>query len=451
MNVMESIRKFLSDIRRSPATPVFLASFVVYYAIALTLVLKTNLIEYSSDLRPFNLYFSFDHPTYFDVFSIYPSGFNTFRHPFFKIIAAPFIIVLTIAQKVAGIKGKALLLTAFTSGAVSLSVAFVYKYLAEVVQLEGRFRRAMLTGLFAAFATNLIVCFTPESFPFSLMLLTIGLYYFSAHIVTGENISPLKASLLTIVSTGVTITNAVKCFVPVLFLKNSLNEKVRAVAIMLAALFAAYLFHLACMKTYDVVYSKFVEEQNFIYNPVTWVKKEFSRNKSFHWSQAGSEVNDPFLAPYPKAAISYFFGFPILFSDRFTTSSISKFPESDGIEINALPYEHPAYYIVVSGVILLILLSAWMNRTQRPVQMLSAVFASDILLHLVKGFGFYEAFIYGSHWVFVVPWFLGWLYISLSQGGRKTLDVVLGALLIFTIANNARGLTTFMSLAFQYY
>lgn len=450
MNIFESVRKFLRNIRRSPATPVFLMSFVVYYAIAIILILKTNLIEYSSDLRAYDLYFNFDHTTYFDVFSIYPSGFNTFRHPFLKIMAAPLIIVLTIVEKVAGIKGKALLLTAFTSGAVSLSVAYVYKYLAEVVRLEGRFRRAMLTGFFAAFATNLIVCFTPESFPFSLMLLTIGIYYFSIHIVTGENISLLKVSLLTIAGTGVTITNAVKCFVPVLFLRKGLNEKIRIVAIMLAALFATYLFHLACMKAYDVVYSKYVEKQNFIYNPIAWVKKEFSRNQRFYMSQT-SRVNEPFLVPYPHAAISYFFGFPILFSDRFTTTSVFKDSDSDREQINTLTYEHPAYYIVVSGLILLILLSAWMNRTQRPVQMLSAVFAWDILLHLVKGFGFYEAFIYGSHWVFVVPWFLGWLYISLSQGSRKTLDVVLGALLIFTIANNARGLTTFISLAFQYY
>lgn len=79
--------------------------------------------------------------------------------------------------------------------------------------------------------------------------------------------------------------------------------------------------------------------------------------------------------------------------------------------------------------------------------MLILFFGFDIFLHVIIGFGSGEAFLYGGHWVFLVPLFIGWLHKSITEKEKKILLYVISFLFLSLIINNIIQITYFINMA----
>ncbi|NHW58788.1 hypothetical protein HA378_26850, partial [Escherichia coli] len=81
------------------------------------------------------------------------------------------------------------------------------------------------------------------------------------------------------------------------------------------------------------------------------------------------------------------------------------------------------------------------------VQVLMLSFLIDIMIHCVLKFGLHTSYIYGGHFVFVIPLILGWLLHSYRKNTNATLglQLLLGLLTLFLALNNFYRMDEFFS------
>ena len=80
-------------------------------------------------------------------------------------------------------------------------------------------------------------------------------------------------------------------------------------------------------------------------------------------------------------------------------------------------------------------------------------FLVDIVIHCVLKFGLHTSYIYGGHFVFVIPLLIGWLFFA-YKNAPKTLSflyVSVGVLSVFLIMNNLFRMNEFFLFLDQFY
>jgi len=95
-------------------------------------------------------------------------------------------------------------------------------------------------------------------------------------------------------------------------------------------------------------------------------------------------------------------------------------------------YPHIWQYALSTSLLALFLLSLFLNRKNRLVQLVALFVLVDVLVHFVFRYGIYEAIIFGGHWLFLVPVVLGWLYSRLDA--KPKVALLLDAYLILFAA-----------------
>jgi hypothetical protein len=112
-----------------------------------------------------------------------------------------------------------------------------------------------------------------------------------------------------------------------------------------------------------------------------------------------------------------------------------------GFHYNALfmdVFTSVAPYIFVGAVLILVFWSYFKNFKNKFVQILMLSFFVDIIIHCVLKFGLHTSYIYGGHFIFVVPMMLGWLFFGYKNSPKMLsfLTVFVGILFVFLVANN---------------
>src|SRR5690606_18879410 len=162
------------------------------------------------DRIPWDAYFSFDNR------AIVLTGGGYERHPlanyFFEWLRE-FALMFSGGQKNEIFR---LVLAWCSNFAVSLSLIQIFKYLKNIIGLPNRF--SLLTVFFfSAFSTNILLSFTPETYTYTLFLLVLFNYY-AALKIRKDEVIPASALTLAVVGIGgLTVTNAVKVYIPLLF------------------------------------------------------------------------------------------------------------------------------------------------------------------------------------------------------------------------------------------
>ena len=77
-----------------------------------------------------------------------------------------------------------------------------------------------------------------------------------------------------------------------------------------------------------------------------------------------------------------------------------------------------APYIFVGAVLILVFWSYFKNFKNKFVQILMLSFFVDIIIHCVLKFGLHTSYIYGGHFIFVVPMMLGWLFFGYKNSPK---------------------------------
>ena len=149
---------------------------------------------------------------------------------------------------------------------------------------------------------------------------------------------------------------------------------------------------------------------------------------------------------------SWFFGGNMLFSGFV----IRDYHNKKGFEYKALfmdVFTSWIPYVFVGAVLLLVLWSFIKNFKNKFVQILMISLFVDIVIHCILKFGLHTSYIYGGHFIFVVPLLIGWLFYGYKDSPKiiSFLYVTVSVLFFYLIINNIFRMTEFFEFLEMYY
>lgn len=376
-------------------------------------------------IKRFDVYFSYDVGMRFHGV---PFGFDV-AHPLFNLYSTPISLVLEFfADLYANYKIKTIGFAMICNVMVSFSVVYIYRYLVEIVKIKNIAVQVLLVLFYGFSFTCLVLSFTIETYAFSIFFLSFFVYYYSLRIQNGKKFKFLTNLFYGFVLGGITITNTAVAMFPMFFVKEKFTKTLKRVLIIGCILSVCFL---VAMSRGDMV-STFIER----------------------FTQARPEEATEFLFFSGWKALV---GGAILFPDiAIITDMIPKdIAITAGLEykdyfmyqINAVPFLHIREYIfiiILTGLIFMPLFTDFRNKL---VQLLFLFFAFNIVLHLFIQFGILEAYIYGGHWMYIIPLLFGWGYKSLSGWKQYTYIGTIGCLLVYMLVNNSVRLMYFIEQA----
>ncbi|MCL1942580.1 MAG: DUF6080 domain-containing protein [Candidatus Azobacteroides sp.] len=399
-------------------------SLFVYLPLAFCLGINTSFIYNTNILS--DIYFNFDTSSYVKglIESWHPIIGDP-RHPFLTFITWPFSLFGKLLSLFFGIRAGFYVFLSLAGLMVACSNMYVYRYLSDIVRI-GIKRSLLLTVFFCFFATNLTLSFTPESYPFSLFFLTFMMMTFSGNIRENKKISFFRIFVLGNVIAGITVTNIVKCFIPDLFSGLKITRVLKR-SFAVGIFFLVVYFGLFKVVNVDVIGALSGYSNKFI--------SADTYNEAFHTSKG-------------NALFSYFFNAPVYWG-TFTNIPMGK---SDYPQLNIAYCSHFSDYILGGILLSLCACSVIMNRKNRLIFILLLSLFVDFFLTFIMNFGLFESFIYGGHWVFIIPMLLGWMYHGLKTGRQRVVfDVVMTVMFVALLINNACRMSQIFDFALKYY
>lgn len=400
---------------------IFLISFVIYSVLGYTIAWHYRIIF--DDRIPWDAYFSFDNR------AIVMTGGGYERHPlanyFFDGIRE-LALLISSGQKDAYFR----LTLAFCSNlAVSLSLVQIFKYLTNIIRLPLSIALLILT-FFGFFSTPILLSFTPETYTYTLFFLVLFNYYAALKLRKQETIPAVALTLAAISVGGLTITNILKVYIPVLFEKGVFRRW-------------QHLWKAAARVMISVVVFALL----FLY------RMDFKVMHFFNKSAAQYEkFSNPKVIPVWDMILSWFFGGNMLLSSFV----VRDYHNKKGFEYKALfmdVYSSVFPYIFVGVVLMLVIWSYVRNRKNVLAHVLMLSLLLDVIIHCVMKFGLHTAYIYGGHFMFVIPLMIGWLFHSYrySMATLSALFAVVAVLLLYLAGNNMYRVTEFFIFLEDYY
>lgn len=375
------------------------------------------------DLRiPWDAYFSFDNR------AIVLTGGGVERHPlasYFFDQVREFALWFSNGKYDLNFR---LILSYCSVVAISFSLLQIYKYIRNIIKLS--FPVALLLILFCGlFSTTILLSFTPETYTYTFLLLTIFNYYAARKIQQNEKLSGLAITTFAVFTGGLTITNIVKIYIPVLFEKD-LFKKWKV-------------FFIAAFKvlfSIGVFLVLFLQKLNWDYEKV--LSKGAEQYEKF---------SDPKAVPLWDMMVSWFFGGNVLFSSLFTRNYNGKSFDYKAIFMDV--YTGIGPYVFVGLLLFLIIWSVLKNYKNKLVWILMISFLVDIVIHCVMKFGLHTSYIYGGHFVFVYPLLMGWLLSGYKKGSiiYYLIIMIIVSMLTFLGINNIYRMQEFYELINLYY
>lgn len=313
--------------------------------------------------------------------------------------------------------------------AVSLGLIQIYKYLKNIIVLPKKISLVIL-AFFALFTTDILLSFTPETYTYTLFFLVLFNYYAALKLRKEEKI-PAPALILAGVSVGgLTVTNIVKVYIPLLFEKNIFTHWKKFGTGILRVLASVAVFLLLFLYRLDFKFLNFLNKSEEQY-------EKFSTSK---------------VTPVWDMMMSWFFGGNMLFSGF----EIRDYHSKSGFKFKALfmeVYSSWIPYFFVAAVLILVFWGYIKNFRNKFVQVLMISFLVDIVIHCVLKFGLHTSYIYGGHFIFVVPLLIGWLFYA-YKNSPKTLSflyVSVWILFVYLALNNFFRMEEFFIFLDEYY
>ncbi len=381
--------------------------FVSAYGILGTYLAQHYRIVFDARI-PWDAYFSFDNK------AIVMTGGSFERHPlsyyFFNWIRE---LAFFISDGKTGSNFR-LTLVWLSNFTISLSLVQIFKYLKNIIGLPV-WLNVLIVVFFSVFSTNILLSFTPETYTYTLFFLVLFNYYTAVKFKKDKKIAGSAMVLGGVIIGGLTITNIVKVFVPVLFEKDVFRNWKRFGNAVFRVSSTIIIFALLYLYRIDFKYQNILSKSGEQY-------EKFSNVKS---------------VPFWDMIISYFFGGNILFPGFF----IREKHNMKGFYYQALfmdVYTSVFPYVFVGLLLGFIIWSYFKNFRNKLVQILMLSLLADVFIHCVFRFGLHTSYIYGGHFVFIFPLMLGWLFFSYRQSPKivSFLTVTLGVFLVFLIQNN---------------
>lgn len=296
----------------------------------------------------------------------------------------------------------------FSIVTVSLSLVQVYKYLRNIIELPV-FLAVTIVLFFSFFSTNILLSFTPETYTYTLFLLVLFQYYSALMLKKDRKIPATALTLAGVTIGGLTITNIIKVYIPLLFERKLFWNWKKIGNVLFRVVLSVAIFLLL-----------YLNRMNFELGRI------FSKTE-----QQYEKFSNPKFTPLWDMICSWFLGGNMLFPGFV----LRDYHNKKGFEYKALfmdTYSSVFPYIFVGLIGILMLWSYVKNFRNRWVQMVMISFFVDVLIHCVLKFGLHTSYIYGGHFIFVVPLILGWLFYA-YRNSTKMISIFYGILLIVMI------------------
>lgn len=375
------------------------------------------------DRIPWDAYFSFDNR------AIVMTGGGFERHPlanyFFDWIRE-FAFLFSDGKKDETFR---LVLAWCSNFAISLSLIQIYKYLKNIIVLPKKIS-LLIVAFFAFFSTNILLSFTPETYTYTLFFLVLFNYYAALKLRKGEKIPAPALIFAGVTVGGLTVTNIVKVYIPLLFEKNIFTQWKKFGNGVLRILASVAVFLLLFLNRLDFNFFRFLEKTEEQYE----------------------KFSNPKATPVWDMIASWFFGGNMLFAGF----EVRDYHNKKGFEYKALfmdVYESWIPYLFVAAVLILVIWSSVKNFKNKLVLVLMISFLVDIVIHCILKFGLHTSYIYGGHFVFVYPLLIGWLFYA-YKNAPKTLSFlysILWILFIYLVLNNVFRMEEFFVFLDKFY
>lgn len=312
---------------------------------------------------------------------------------------------------------------------ITLNIVQIFKYLKNIIRLP-LFYSLLITLFFGIFSTNIILSFTPENFTYTLFFLSLYNYYAAIKLKKEQKIPAGALSMASITIGGLTVTNIVKVFIPLLFEKGLFKDWKKIASVILRGSIAIIIYALLYLNRIDFKYQNIFSKTNQQY-------EKFSNVESM---------------PTWDMIISFFFGGNILFPSFI----ISDKHNMKGFHFKALYmdlYSSVFPYIFVAVILLLVSWSYIKNFKNKWVQIIAISFFIDIIIHCIMRFGLHTSYIYGGHFVFVYPILIGWLFYTYRSSSKMTafLTLTVSILFVYLLSNNTTRMSEFFWFLETYY
>lgn len=375
------------------------------------------------DRIPWDAYFSFDNR------AIVMTGGGFERHPlanyFFDWIRE-FAFLFSDGKKDETFR---LVLAWCSNFAISLSLIQIYKYLKNIIVLPKKIS-LLIIAFFAFFSTNILLSFTPETYTYTLFFLVLFNYYAALKMRKGEKIPAPALIFAGVTVGGLTVTNIVKVYIPLLFEKNIFTQWKKFGNGVLRILASVAVFLLLFLNRLDFNFFRFLEKTEEQYE----------------------KFSNPKATPVWDMIASWFFGGNMLFAGF----EVRDYHNKKGFEYKALfmdVYESWIPYLFVAAVLILVIWSSVKNFKNKLVLVLMISFLVDIVIHCILKFGLHTSYIYGGHFVFVYPLLIGWLFYA-YKNAPKTLSFlysIVWILFIYLVLNNVFRMEEFFIFLDKFY
>lgn len=319
----------------------------------------------------------------------------------------------------------------------TFSAVFFFRICRELIQLC-RLDAYILTAFFFSFASIMLTTMVPDHFCFSMLCLLVSIYMVGTCMAQGKQLKAWQASLLFLTTAGVSLSNGVKTGIISLF---SNGRKV----------FSPRFFAIAFILPLLIMGGSFYYQNEYIVKPQQEKGKEIERKlmpkrpdiaqkNAVHdaWMDAhrGKSVSDmPFLkwtdvsTPRMESIVENLFGEGIQLHQKELLKDLSVSRPT------FIRYDWAISYIFEAFVFLLFAAGVFYSRHSRLMWMCLSCAAFDTFLHLVLGFGLNEVYIMAAHWMFVIPFTIGYAFREAQP----------------KLANAMRGLTLFLAIYFWAY
>ena len=257
-------------------------------------------------------------------------------------------------------------------------------------------------------------------------------YFLALKLSQEKRIGLLPLTGFGILIGGLTITNLVKVYIPVLFEKNLFGKWKNIGKAILNAIISAGIFIFLYLWRLDFRIQLIIEQTSTQY-------EKFSKPK---------------VTPLWDMMTSWFWGGSILFLILFFI--VRDYKSKTGFQYKGLfmdVYSSWVSYLFIAIITVLIIWGSLLITRINWFRYLDYRFLCDVIIHCVLKFGLHTSYIYGGHFIFVVPMLLGWLFTAREgiQNYFGTLDRFDYFIRLFRLFNNIYRLTEFITFANQYY
>lgn len=400
---MNKILPFLKSVFPSTKTEllIFLFFVIVYGANAWFIAENFRIIY--DDRIPWDGYFSFDNR------AIVQTGGGFERHPLSNYF---FDQIRNFALWISGNRYDSvfrLVLALFSTVVISLANVQIFKYLNNIIKLPLKISLLIL-AFYGLFVTNILLSFTPETYTYTLLFLSIFNYYSATKIKEEKSVSFAATIFGSIFIGGLTITNIVKVYIPFLFEKKIFWnwKKIGWAVAKIATSVVAFVFLFLLRLDFNF--------QNFL-------------NKT---EEQYDKFSKPKITPLWDMITSWFFGGNVLFSNYEIRDYHTKDKTFHYKALFMDVYTSAIPYFFIGLILLIVILSVVKNYKNKLIWILVISFSIDILIHCVLKFGLHTSYIYGGHFVFVYPLLLGWLFFS-YRNKTISLSILYGVIMMMTV------------------